>query len=388
MNHFLISLAAFLGPVEELQERLETMDLHNTMLQMSLKTLEDEGEWIVVPEIQFEFTRNAPTVVRLLEDDYVKLLKQFNIKSIYTSILDYYLNAFRTGKGDISLMTCISISCHLVGILERCCFTLPHSFTSFFLLIAQHLIVINQFFVNAIQPLVSSHRGQYIILSTPGSQVLHKTSIMLETDAFISRTVALFLRVPLLGWKILLSLPFNIISPAGKLRLLNDILNCEFLKEKNGNEVLVEFLITVGSEAANFFPVLLALSLQENISDAIFLKCCRKIIGAAFSLCLCNSDLRSVLLPSVTRVLVAITTLSPHLLSYILSQTRSNFESLSFVIVQLFKSLPTKLWIPALADIQILEGMLNDPVNSEKSKLALYVIMQLPWEVMVCLYLI
>lgn len=56
MDHYLICLGAFFGPVEELQEQLATTDLQKSMLRLSLKTLQDEGDWIVVPEVVFEFS--------------------------------------------------------------------------------------------------------------------------------------------------------------------------------------------------------------------------------------------------------------------------------------------------------------------------------------------
>jgi hypothetical protein len=63
MDHYLICFQAFLGPVEELQEQLLTTDLQKSMLRMSLKTLHNEGEWIVVPEITFEFSQRKTEVI-------------------------------------------------------------------------------------------------------------------------------------------------------------------------------------------------------------------------------------------------------------------------------------------------------------------------------------
>jgi hypothetical protein len=62
-DHYLVSLGAFLGPVKELEEQLQTHDLQKSVMRTSLKTLADEGEWIVVPEIVFSFVPRSTTNV-------------------------------------------------------------------------------------------------------------------------------------------------------------------------------------------------------------------------------------------------------------------------------------------------------------------------------------
>jgi hypothetical protein len=211
--------------------------------------------------------------------------------------------------------------------------------------------------------------------------VIRKTSISIELDKFISKSITIILRKHILGWKHILHIPFNYLSSNEKANLLNDIVSAKtFLKDTN--EFLTEYLITVDQEAVYFFPIL-RLLIDESNHQKIELS--KKVIQAGFDLCLCNSDLRVKLLPSFTAVLNSLLNMEPLLISYFLSETRSKFEILSGFILPIISDIPFETWIPTLSDIYMLEGMLKDPIDSLKVKLVRLILDNIKWEKMVLL---
>ena len=123
LSHYLICLKAFLGPVQELQELLESREIDKVVEKFGLKELESE-DWIVVDDV---FTTNSTElkVVLLKENDYEVLIKQFNIIPILRFFLE---NLFTVVEGigitaslecGAAVMKLVSVCYHFIRIIFR-----------------------------------------------------------------------------------------------------------------------------------------------------------------------------------------------------------------------------------------------------------------------------
>jgi hypothetical protein len=206
----------------------------------------------------------------------------------------------------------------------------------------------------------------------------HHSSLSLESDAFISKTALVILKRHELGWKNLAQVPFDLMTLSGRFKLLKDVIDGKIFMLKDNGDQIVAYLITIGQEVSHYFPFLS--SLVKDFEGQMFIKASELIITSGFDLCLGNSDIQPNTLESFVEVLIALTSKVPQLISFTLSETRSKFANISVVIFSIFEKLPIELWIPEISDIRIIEGMLKDPLESPKSKLAQLLVTKLQWE--------
>lgn len=322
----------------------------------------------------------------LSQDDYIALTRQFNVPTIFSVMVEYFLGCYlaslksETENGDEFILKLFSISTHILRILERSCYVLPLNI-QMMTCIAQLLVTMNKVLFKSCETLKPVLEKTIIFKILDNIQ---KTTITAELDKFLVRTVTIILRKHSLGWKHSLILPFDKISRSDKEKLIDDILSAKlFLAADRGTEFLIEYLITVDGEAVYFFPLLFKMVIDINPDYLIDAGLSKKIVRAGFDLCLSNADLKITLLPSFTQVVKDILKIDPQIMSFILSETRVKFDKVSSGILQFIEDIPLHLWKPTLNDIYILEAMLKDPVDSPKVKFVRKIINTLSWEEMV-----
>ena len=118
VHHFLISLGGFLGPVDEMEKALEASEMNT--LPLHIPQTIDEDEWVMIDDGLFASTQ--PTLkskVILEQEDYLAVLKQFNMFAIFEWVWEHHLNQLQHQEKDSAIMTAFSISHHFIDILDR-----------------------------------------------------------------------------------------------------------------------------------------------------------------------------------------------------------------------------------------------------------------------------
>ena len=380
IDHYLVSFGAFLGPIDELDEQLKNHDLKKQMMKMSLKAFHDEGDWIVVPDVQFDFSsRDDSRLVLLEEDDYICIFRQFRLPEIVEFFFSYHISIYRNNVScadfESSLILAFAFANRVFNFLERSCRILPTTFTRMLKVIMQAIVNLSQSVAHHFHPLAKLNTCVFFMQN----EVLEKMTVHMELNRFIGNALTTIIRIRSNeAWKYAVRLPFNSIRTQARFRCLRDLLNGKLFNVRA--DQMQEYLLSAGANAKSFFPILLALILQEGeVKDEPFLDACRQLIRAAYEYSFCSSDLGPTLDESANECLRSICSYEPSLVSEIIAQARLTHPRPATIIL-LFKMLPVELWVPGLSDLRIISSMVQDPLISWKLKLARLLIDKICWE--------
>ncbi|KAJ3252035.1 hypothetical protein HK103_001872 [Boothiomyces macroporosus] len=339
MDHYLVCISALLGPIEEIEELLAPKLLQQELIAQDMKKLENDL-WIVVDEEFKKQTMNAPKTIILSEDDYLALIRQ----------------SF---------------------------FVIPQEFTAVRENIADILIVLN--YTLAEMPIFHEDQNIYFTVNNG----LQNTSLIQELDQFIFRSIKALLSKEAVGLeKKVIQLPIKYLSENGKYFIINSILTGTVFDSSLGYSVS-----QTSPNSFTSYETLLVALIRE--SDSIILDILQlllfnlqsldisigqSIINACFSVCFCNKDLQVSLFDKANSIVTIVCRKVPGLMGYTLKKVRDNFSVLDSISMQIYKSHPCDIWAPNSSDVQVLENLLKDPINSSKSNLARFIIDKINWE--------
>ncbi|KAJ3269380.1 hypothetical protein HDV01_001455 [Terramyces sp. JEL0728] len=385
MDHYLVCLAALLGPIEEIEELLAPKFLQQEMVAQEMKKLENDL-WIVVDEEFKKQNTNAPKTIILSEDDYLALIRQFNIVAQFNHFVTHYftlaLNSNSVGMGNL-LMKGFAVAHNIFTIIVRALFIIPQEFVYVRENIADILIILN----HTLTEMPIFHEDQNIYFTVNNG--LQSTSVLQELDQFIFRSIKALLSKEAVGLeKKVIQLPINALSENGKYFSINSILTGTIFDSSLGYGVSQN----LPNSFTSYESLLVAL-IRE--SDSIILDILQlllfnlqvldvsighSIINACFSVCFCNKDLQSSLFDKASSIVNTVCTKIPSIIGYTLKKVRDNFAVLESISLQIYKNHPCDMWSPSSSDVLVLENLLKDPINSSKSNLARYIIDKINWE--------
>ncbi|KAJ3317662.1 hypothetical protein HDV06_001319 [Boothiomyces sp. JEL0866] len=385
MDHYLVCISALLGPIEEIEELLAPKLLQQEMIAQDMKKLENDL-WIVVDEEFKKQSINMPKTIILSEDDYLALIRQFNIVGQFNHFVSHFFslaaNSNSVGMGNL-VMKGFAVAHNIFSILTRSFFVIPQEFEVVRGNIADILIVLN--YTLAEMPIFGEDQNIYFTVNNG----LQNTSLVQELDQFIFRSIKSLLSKEAIGLeKKVIQLPIKYLSENGKYFIINSILTGAVFDSSLGYNVsqtspnsftsYESLLVALIRESDSIILDILQLLLFNLQSLDISIG--QSIINACFSVCFCNKDLQSNLFEKSNSIVTIVCRKVPGLIGYTLKKVRDNFSVLESISLQIYKSHPCEIWAPNSSDVQVLENLLKDPINSSKSNLARYIIDKIDWE--------
>ena len=388
LDNFLVSLKAFLGPIEELEELLGPKRREETLQRESIQRAEGE-KWIVVEDGLFNNPNSKiPNSIILLEQDYIALLGQFNLISSFRYFVRYYFLESIGLKGDFStvlygnlIMKAFSIAHQISSILSRTLYLFPSSFTSFRNVMASQIVLINDAFQELLKLLPYDRMNHQLCFSLPDNSIKY-TSVQSELDSFLYRSANAILSKSAAGIEgYVANLPLEKLSKAASVKVMEDILSGRLFQEvgyaeAEGDSTLLAVLLR-SKDSEYLFNLLQKLLLVGADMGKIV---GNKIVSCCFEICLSNKDFQQTLFSPVRDTLNALCRYSPHLIGFITQRCMEKFPVVEGLVLDLFVSLPLARWKPLLVDVLLIENMLKDPIGSAKSKLACLLIDSILWE--------
>ncbi|KAI8901973.1 hypothetical protein BC833DRAFT_575226 [Globomyces pollinis-pini] len=383
LNNYILFLRALLGPLSELEEVLTPKLLEEREQIELMKNLEDE-QWIVIEDAIFQpFSSTVPKPISLSPDDFQIIFQQFGVTTVFQSTIqnfDHLVKGLNQNSSDYgnAVMKLFSIGHRLFIILARALTILPLHFDAIRLPIAVTI-------VDLIVILMSWDIPTDTPINFIRKNDLMVTTVAKEQTKFIIQVLKLFFSKSAKGLgKYSAYLPFQKMSSSGRRRLIQLILsgimfeNISYLSESEKNDKFVEVILRDTNDIYLFD--LLKNILICNGSNEIDGESGQSIVAFGFKVGLVHADIQRLSIESTKSILAVTCASSPKLLSLLLKLTQEHFESVKNIIQDVFESLPLNRWAPTKDDFEILEEFLKDPIKSQKSYFARFVIDSLSWK--------
>ena len=390
VDNYLISLKAFLGPIEELEELLGPKRLEEIHEKQSIKSNEG-GKWIVVDEGIFKPSfSSVPNSIILTEEDYIGLLRQFDVISKFQYFVSFYFlesvsltDPFTSIAVGNLIMKGFSIAHQILGSLSKTLSLFPSSFLKFRQFIASLIILINESFQESLQLLSMEHFNSPLIFSLPDNGATY-TNLQFEIDSYLFRSAKSLLSKYSHGLECyVVNLPFEKISKAASVKFMEELLSGNLFSEGSmsapevADDSSLATVILRDNDPSYLFQLLQKLIMNgADMGKMIG----NKIVLTCFEICLSNADFQAKLLPHVRLTLAALCSFSHYLIGLIIQKSLEKFTAMESIIIDFFELLPLEKWIPQPVDIMLIENMLKDPIGSIKSTLACRIADAIMWE--------
>ncbi|EGF82119.1 hypothetical protein BATDEDRAFT_34587 [Batrachochytrium dendrobatidis JAM81] len=403
IQQYLASLRALLGPIEELEEAHAQTAMDEKFVTLNLKRLEVEDEWVVID--QHLFTPFSPDpVVYLREDDYMRLLAQFNISSLFESLMFYCMMEHSKTNGLSDLHSTLLappvfsllffFADNILGLFKLSLQSIPHIYASFLKGICEHTVTISNTMACYLPLTTTNHRLE-------ASYQPPHLQVQAEFEAFVLQLVKVLLQNGQLGfWEYLVQIPIENLSEQCRRILFTtsissksyfnmgsdssqESLSFVFLSNPEHVDALLKFLVALiwGSqtflrENASHNSHLDTLAMHrypETVLDVAHL------IDTIFDSCLLQPAIQEMFVDTAASCLADISTWFPFSMSHILKATWLNFVKLESILQKLFSNISLQLFSIDSEDIDILKNLLNDPLDSKRFQFAMFIISRLDW---------
>ena len=373
LEHYVISLTCLLSPIEELESRIKSKLESIAYLEEQLKMLERE-DWIVVHDddlpseaaLKRSNSRISLKSIILLENDYLGLLAQFKLKSIFEALCSKENQ--EDGNSNLKL---ISVGHHLSLVLIRVIHIMPKDYLEVIRHLGDNIVFI------------AKCLGEY--LDTFGEDVMNiliskelQSTMAIELDAFIER---IFLRLSKIKgkpvWETISMLPFDKCTSAGKNRIAESIislLNAEVSQPDSQAAFICNMVTNLFLTRSRPNPN----SSANSLFDWDYIN--PEVVRRIFQLTFVFEQTRSAFAKFGQRCIYDISYHHSYILSFILGWIRDDCQVLEDNTIKDFLS---KLnWINFRAknsDLALLQSMLRDPENSLKAQMAMLILDRLNW---------
>ncbi|RKO88909.1 hypothetical protein BDK51DRAFT_52300, partial [Blyttiomyces helicus] len=235
LDHYLVALAALLGPVEEKEEELESRELDYAHLREMLKKLE-ESDWVVVDDSETSRRKHSPAF--LLEDDYIAVMEQMSIVGMFHFFLNAYTSSYTDEmratlheSADQRLLRLFAISTRFLKIITGA-FKIfsPREFPRFLRRLGQILTDTTRIFTDLLADLNRWSYDPYGSVNSSGRGAVRMgsvaTTIAAEIDGYIYRTAVSLIGAPAIGvWQYLPAIPLQRLSAPMRWTLLYGIVS-------------------------------------------------------------------------------------------------------------------------------------------------------------------
>ncbi|KAI8918697.1 hypothetical protein BC831DRAFT_482891 [Entophlyctis helioformis] len=369
-KHYLASLRAFLGPVEELEE-LEVQQSTN------LKRLEVEDEWVVVDETLF-----SPPPPRSV------LLCQFNVHHAQQSFVLPHLN----GQ-----------SSFLLALLRRAFESVPSNYRVFLGLLCDTAV--------SLSCLMAKHVSEQASSGTAADSVLGHSSrlpsMLVLWHLHAARLVRLFLAhghaatfsslldMPLSRLSLAIRHEMFLIALSASSYTMRDStetapsLSVVLLRDSGQGVALIQFLVELlgvdhGKDAASQTSRAGITNVGSDgtihaASDPTLASDVTLLVDTIFQSVLLHAEMQGSLLDAAIDSLAVLGTRFPGALPRMLHNTWSHFQALEALVNRIYAKLPVEKWPMDTSDLKILQNMLNDPVSSARFRFAQMIMDRLDW---------
>ncbi|KAJ3043620.1 hypothetical protein HK097_001706, partial [Rhizophlyctis rosea] len=235
MDHYLTSLHATLGPIEELEEVWREKEAEIGHVKERLRR-EEENDWVVVVEEDVGVEPLTRSLTFLGEEDYLAILEQFNVVEMFRYLLleqnsvqtEESYPSTHSGGTDAQLLRLFSISHQVLGTLARGLTTFPDTgFNRLKKKIGQIMVTCTNMLIESMTANLS--RWTYESYHS-SNHLLHRpvliggragTTMAAEVDNFALKCVQALVGTTGCGlWGLLVRLPIERISLATKWMIL------------------------------------------------------------------------------------------------------------------------------------------------------------------------
>jgi hypothetical protein len=388
LDHYLCSLAGLLGPIEELEQSLQSQLASITFLENQLRKLEEQ-DWVVVFEEDVplednqkrdsESKRNKDSLhaTLLSERDYSSLIIQFQLSEFFSFVISHFSKLIESGQDTSgSLLRLFSTTHHLTLILLRGIHILPRKYENVFEHLASTLIF------------VLETLNQHIIKWTSQQSNLaalkiivegHHTTVTAEWNGLVARTYEHFIKIRNRNvWKALPLFPIKNLSISTKNMILKNILGelsrfdekPESFSEKDLNYLIESSSLLLQSQSS---------ILPDSGKGLEWKLLCKRALRKVFSL-------EFLPRPFGFSELVSLNSLhencsrNPQWLSDIMQWIRDDWQHIqSKAIFEFVGKIPWTRFEVRQSDLLLLQGMIRDPQGSLKPRLAMYILNNLNW---------
>ncbi|KAH6577454.1 hypothetical protein BASA62_000881 [Batrachochytrium salamandrivorans] len=412
IKQYLVSLCTFVGAIEELEETEAQKASDVAYVNASLRRLEVEDEWVVID--QHLFSPPSPrTVVFLREDDYMRILSQFNLFSMFESLMFHCLVEHSTAISiphmqhaspePMPFSLVFFFSNEVMSAFKRSITLLPNTYRLFLRCFCEAIVLFSCTMAKHLPLSASLETRRDFHPTTLQQPHAPNPSIQAEFDEFVFRLACVLLENCQLGlWECLLRIPFESVSLNMRRRIFSSAISGELYtkNQSNNSDLLCPLSIVLLSnptQAEFFFQFLVALlcgalsvsktaatngsdrSLLVYTDDHLVIADVSRLITMVFDSCLLPHAIQSAMLDPVTSCLSTISARFPSSMSHILTATWMGFSKLETIAEHIFSSLPLERYPLNSSDLDILQSLLNDPIGSSRFKFAQFVISRIGW---------
>ncbi|KAJ3043137.1 Ectopic P granules protein 5 [Rhizophlyctis rosea] len=425
IDHYMTSLYAMLGPIEELEEVLQEKEAEIGHVKETLKKLE-ETDWVVVEDEDVGREPPARVSTFLGEEDYLSIMEQFNVVETFRYLLreqefmpvDQNYPSPHSGSSDRQLLTIFAISNQILSTLSRGFQTFPkRGFARLKRKIGETIVACTKLLTESITANIG--RWMYESYHSTG-HFLHRpllledrvgSTMAAEIDSFIYTSAQSLVETPRSGvWSLLVRLPVTRLTSGSKWQLLSGIVEGRVQKLRGATVAVKDLVVNMEKKIAGFnrallsnqeeagdmvnFIAELALSAvqveqQEQMSQAPgawqshgspkSLQLCIAVARAMFTATILNPELGGSVQEIAIKRLAAISETSSIIISCVLEWTREHFMEMAQTAGPLFEALPLPMWRPSARDMEVILSMLKDPIGSPKFRLGQRIVDRLDW---------
>jgi molybdopterin converting factor small subunit len=380
LNHYLLCLEAFLGPVEELEELLGQQEEEKKTVKKQMQELETDN-WIVVDDDEFLTSKESNTTL-LHEADYIALFPQFNVPVLFEFFVrTYTLQAMNVHGTSIQfgneIIKTFAIAHRILSFFARALSLLPKDYVQARRLLATNMILFTDIVANQMQ-VVNNQDASIYFKGKDGTT--RETAVDIEVDKFFYRAIRALLSSAAIGvGNFITQIRMDHLSPRAVGDMLGMFVKGQLfsgLHRGTEDEIWLQQLLRESDPLYLFEFIDMLLTAEHKGNPNVD----ERIIMLSLKHCLRNTDFQERLYPQIKQTLQRLCDLRPMNISLILEETRSNFMSFDHLVADLFQTILSPYWTPSSKDIEILENLLKDPIDSTKATLARQIIDKVDWE--------
>ncbi|RUS23381.1 hypothetical protein BC937DRAFT_93325 [Endogone sp. FLAS-F59071] len=370
------------------------VDEYLLLIHLLLNPTDNHGDGELGPSIS-EKSKRTPV---LSEDDYLVILDQFNIPAFFDRLVTEHLLRFKDADSvspnraaDRFLLRLFAVSNDLLRTLTCALSIFPREqFPNLIKRVAQIVSQVSRILGSQISE--DGGKRSETMLSVGN----HKTSVQVELDIFIVRTLRYFMALPGLGvWHFLTAVPFHVASVNALWKIFCDILgvdsitpfSAEAFTEQlpstkslihviSSNQVEGEFLLACLTKMATPINPSVVAADQSELATCL-------AVGVAhvlFDIAYLDVDLREQFYKSVRDSFSNICGAHPIVMSMLLRWVMSNFSAIGQMGLYLFRALPLEKWPVATDDLKLLHDLLcRGQLTSPESQFARFVTEHINW---------
>lgn len=371
------------------------VDEYLLLIHLLLNPTDNHGGGELGPSIS-EKSKRTPV---LSEDDYLVILDQFNVPAFFDRLVTEHLLRSKDADSvplnrtaDRFLLRLFAVSNDLLRTLTCALSIFPlQQFPNLIKRVAQIISQVSRILGSQIS---EDHGGRQS--ETMLSMGNHKTSVQVELDIFIVRTLRYFMALPGLGvWHFLTAIPFHVASVNALWKIFCDILSVDsilpfsaeaFTEQLPPTKSLARMILSNQVEGEFLLACLTKMATPVDPSalaaDQSELATCLAV-GVAhvlFDIAYLDVELREQFYKSVRDSFSNICGAHPIVMSMLLRWVVSNFSAIGQMGLYLFRALPLEKWPVTTDDLKLLHDLLcRGQLTSPESQLARFIIEHINW---------